>query len=60
MGQFKEEVKGAANQAAGNTRQVVGEALGDTEMQQRGLDQERKGERQDAEGDVEGALGNDI
>lgn len=60
MGQLKEELKGTANEAAGNTRQVVGEALGDTEMQQRGIDQERKGEQQDIQGDIEGAQGNDI
>lgn len=60
MGQLKEEIKGAANQAAGNTRQVVGEALGDSEMAENGREQEIRGEQQDAQGDVEGARGNDI
>lgn len=60
MGELKEDLKGAGNQAAGNTKQVVGEALGDTELQQDGKRQENKGEAQHVEADVEGALDNDI
>ncbi len=47
-----DKIKGVANEAAGNVRQAVGRALGDSEMEAKGLVQEKKGEAQQLKGDA--------
>lgn len=60
MGEFKENVKGMTNEAIGNTKQVIGEATGNPELEQAGLNQEAKGEAQYVKGDLEDARGNEF
>lgn len=50
MGSTTDKIKGLANEAAGNVKQAAGKALGDKEMQAKGLAQEVKGEAQQAVG----------
>ena len=56
MGEFKDKAKGHANEAIGNLKQESD----DPETRAEGRDQETKGEFQKVEGEVEGALGDDI
>lgn len=51
-----EHIKGAANKAAGKTKQAVGDAIDNKEMEAKGKAQEMKGEAQDKVGDVKDAL----
>jgi len=60
MGEFTEKLKGETNEAIGNTKQVIGDAIDSPELQQEGIDQEAHGELQEEKGEVEGALGNDL
>ena len=60
MGEFSENVKSTANDAAGNTKQAIGKATDDPKLQQEGVEQEAKADMQEAKGDVEGAVGNDV
>lgn len=60
MGEATENLKGMGNELAGNTKQVVGEALGDAALQEEGIRQEEKGEAQYEEGDRQDAQGNEI
>ena len=60
MGEFKENVKGATNEAIGNTKQVVGDVTGNPELDSEGKAQENKGEAQYIKGDLEEAAGDDI
>ena len=60
MGEFTEKLKGGANDALGQGKQAIGRDSGDSELQEKGMEQETKGKFQKAKGAVEGALGNDI
>lgn len=51
-----EDIKGAANKAAGKAKQVVGDALDNKEMKAKGKAQELKGKAQDKVGDMKDAL----
>ncbi len=51
-----DKVKGVANEAAGNIRQGVGRAIGDSEMEAKGVVQEKKGEAQQVKGDAKDAI----
>lgn len=53
-----DKIKGVANEVAGNVRQGVGRAIGDAEMEAKGVVQERKGEAQQIKGDVKDAVKN--
>ncbi len=56
MGSTADKVKGMANEAAGNVKQVVGKAIGNKEMQAKGVVQERVGEAQQAKGKAKDAV----
>jgi uncharacterized protein YjbJ (UPF0337 family) len=56
MGELSEKVKGNANEAAGNVKQMSG----DPDTRKEGRQQEAKGEAQQLKGEIEGELGNDI
>lgn len=60
MGEFKENVKGVTNDAIGNTKQVVGEAVDSPELEVEGEAQEGKANAQYEKGDIEEAQGNDV
>jgi len=60
MGEFTEKAKGAANEVAGNTKQVVGDATNNASLKSEGHAQEAKGEAQNLKGEVEGKLGNKV
>lgn len=60
MGELKDRVKGLANEAAGNTKQAIGDAADNARLHEEGRAQERRGEAQQVEGKIKGALGNDI
>jgi uncharacterized protein YjbJ (UPF0337 family) len=60
MGEFTEKAKGLANEAAGNTKQVIGKATDNERLRAEGEAQERKGEAQNLKGKVQGALGDKI
>ncbi len=51
-----DKIKGVANEAAGSIRQGVGRAIGDSEMEAKGLVQEKKGEAQQLKGDAKDAI----
>jgi uncharacterized protein YjbJ (UPF0337 family) len=55
MGSTTDKVKGAANEAAGKTKQSVGEAVGSDRLQGEGAMQEVKGKGQKAVGDAKQA-----
>lgn len=50
MSSTSDKVKGMANEAAGNVKQGIGKAIGDKQMEAKGVIQERKGEAQQAVG----------
>ena len=52
MSSTTDKIKGLANEAAGNVKQGVGNATGDTKLQAEGKAQELKGEAQQAAGKV--------
>ena len=60
MGEFKENVKGVTNDAIGNTKQVLGDAVDSPELEAEGAAQEAKANAQYIKGDIEEAKGNDI
>ena len=60
MGEFKENVKGIADEAIGNTKQVVGDVTNNESLENEGKLQETKGEAEYVKGDVEEAAGDDI
>ncbi len=60
MGEFKENVKGMTNEAIGNTKQAIGKATGNPELDAEGKLQEDKGEAQYIKGDLEDAKGNEF
>jgi uncharacterized protein YjbJ (UPF0337 family) len=50
MGSTADKIKGMANEASGNVKQVVGKTIKNKEMVADGIVQERKGEAQQAIG----------
>jgi uncharacterized protein YjbJ (UPF0337 family) len=56
MGSATDKIKGMANEAAGNVKQVVGKAVGNKAMEGDGVLQERKGEGQQAVGKAKDAV----
>jgi uncharacterized protein YjbJ (UPF0337 family) len=60
MGEFTEKAKGLGNEIAGKTKQAVGDAIDNKEMQGKGLLQEAKGDLQKLKGDALGATGDKI
>lgn len=52
MGSTTDKVSGYANQAAGNIKKAVGEAVGSEELEVKGAAQDLKGKAQVAVGDV--------
>lgn len=60
MGELKDKVRGLANEAAGNAKQVIGKNKGDEALVAEGVAQERKGEAQNLKGKIKGALGDKI
>ena len=55
----KDQVTGAAKDAAGKVQQTVGEAIGSTEQQDKGLIKQAEGKVQKAYGDVKEVLKGD-
>lgn len=56
MGSTTDKIKGMANEAAGNVKQVVGKAIGSENLEAEGVLQERKGEAQQAIGKGKDAI----
>jgi len=55
-----DKIKGAANNLAGNTKQAIGKATDNPELEVKGIAQEAKGDAQNVTGSVKGALGDRI
>ncbi len=60
MGEFKDKVKAAGNEIAGNTKEAVGHATNDPGLKGEGKAQQTKADGQRLKGDIKGALGDDI
>jgi len=60
MGSTTDKIKGMANEAAGNVKQVVGKATDNDRLRAEGVVQERKGEAQQAVGKAKEAVKNVI
>jgi uncharacterized protein YjbJ (UPF0337 family) len=58
MGSTTDKITGKANELAGQARQGLGKAVGNDEMQAKGLVQEAKGDAQQAKGDAKAAIKN--
>lgn len=58
MSSTHDKARGTANNAAGNVKQVVGQATGDEQLEAEGKAQEAKGEAQGALGKAKDALSN--
>jgi uncharacterized protein YjbJ (UPF0337 family) len=56
MGSTTDKIKGLANEASGNIKQVIGDAVGSKKMKAEGSAQERKGEMQQAAGKAKEAV----
>lgn len=56
MGSVTDKIKGLANEAAGNTKQAIGKAVGNAKLEAEGIVQERKGEAQQTVGKVKDAV----
>lgn len=56
MGEWKDKAKGLTNQAAGNVKQAVGRATGDSSVHAEGVAQESKGELQQTVGKAKGKV----
>jgi uncharacterized protein YjbJ (UPF0337 family) len=57
MGELIDKVKGYANEAAGKTKQAIGNATDNEKLEAEGLVQEAKGDLQKGVGAVKGAFG---
>lgn len=57
MGEFIDKVKGAANDAVGKTKLVLGKSTDNPELVVKGKTQQMKGKAQKAAGDIKGAMG---
>lgn len=51
-----DKIKGYANEAAGKTKQGIGNAVGSEKLRQEGAAQELKGDAQKLKGDVKNAV----
>lgn len=58
MGSTADKISGKANGLTGQARQGVGKAVGNDEMQAKGLAQEAKGGAQQMKGDVKDGIKN--
>ena len=58
MSSTHDKARGAANEAGGNVKQVVGQATDDEKLEAEGKTQEAKGEAQGALGKAKDAIGN--
>ena len=56
MGEVKDKLKGAANEAAGKIKRAVGDATNRPDIRAEGDAQEAKGDLQKAKGKVKGAI----
>ena len=56
MSSTTDKAKGLANEAAGNVKQGIGKAIGNKEMEAKGVLQERKGEAQQAIGEAKASV----
>jgi uncharacterized protein YjbJ (UPF0337 family) len=56
MGSTADKIKGLANEATGNVKQMAGKALNKPGLQAEGIAQERKGEAQQAVGKTKDAV----
>ncbi len=54
----KEKVKGMFNEAVGDTKEHIGRAIGNKEMENRGHDQEMKGKAQRSVGTIKETANN--
>ena len=60
MGEFKENIKGNANERIGDSKSAIGKATDNEKMVEEGKLQHEKGDLQERKGEIEGALGNDV
>lgn len=60
MGELIDKTKGYANEAAGKTKQAIGNATDNEKLEAEGLAQEAKGDLQKGVGAVKGAFGNKL
>jgi len=60
MSSIDDKIRGAANNAVGNAKQVVGDVNDDEKLQAEGKAQEVKGDAQTALGNAKEAVGNAI
>ena len=60
MGEMKEDIKGNTNEAVGKAKEMAGDSMNDSSLESEGRMQQDKGELQERQGDVEGAVGNDV
>jgi uncharacterized protein YjbJ (UPF0337 family) len=58
MGEFKDRVKGATNEAVGKAKRAIGGALDRADIRAEGDVQEAKGDMQSAKGQAKGAVKN--
>lgn len=56
MSSTTDKIKGLANEAAGNVKQAIGRATGNTRLEAEGAGQELKGEAQQAKGKAKDAV----
>jgi uncharacterized protein YjbJ (UPF0337 family) len=56
MSSTKDKAQGKANQAAGRTKEIVGNALDDSSLENKGKAQQVKGVAQEAKGKIKDAL----
>jgi uncharacterized protein YjbJ (UPF0337 family) len=60
MGEFKDKIRGLANQAIGKTKVAAGRAADNSQLVAKGMAQWRKGKAQQAAGAIRGLLGDKI
>jgi uncharacterized protein YjbJ (UPF0337 family) len=60
MGELTDKIKGVANEIAGKTKQVVGDATDRPDIEADGAAQETVGQGQNVKGGIKGALGDKI
>jgi uncharacterized protein YjbJ (UPF0337 family) len=60
MGELTDKIKGVANQVAGQTKQVVGDATDRPDIKADGAAQDLKGQGQNLNGTVKGAFGDKV
>jgi uncharacterized protein YjbJ (UPF0337 family) len=56
MGEMKDRVKGAANEAIGKTKRAIGDATDNPDLRAKGDAQEAKGDFQSAKGNAKAAI----